>query len=553
MIEQACNDVLMTSSCSRTRQDMALLFLAFCRGGSLFFVSFLFPQEMATKVRSSLPFSTKVEIIRRVERGEKKSEVAASFKIARSTLSTILKNKPAILQKSRDRPNADGKRIRAPAFDRVEKALYAWFLDIRARNLPVSGPMLQQKAKDFAFLLDVQDFSGGSGWLQRFKERYDIVGKVVAGESRAVDNESVKKWIAENWPAITEQYRPCDIYNTDETALFWQLLPSRTLARQGEKCHGGKLNKARITVLLTTNMDGSSKLTPLIIGKSKAPMCLRGCRSLPVKYTSNGKAWMTRVLFEDWLRDWDEKLSESGRKICLLLDNCSAHHCGATLKNIQLRFLPPNATSVLQPLDQGIIRAFKQGYRKRVVEQLLTKLRVGKELKIDLLGAIEMLSRAWSDIAPNTIKNCFRHAGLSLDNDRASTEEAIEVTDDDLNEMWRDLGRLPDAVPDGVELEDFLGVDDDVAVTSSPSDNEIVAEVVAASANDDDDEEAEDPEAPCPTLHEALAATEVLRRYCSQLQGSGLSLVNQLSRVEDEILKDAVKAKTQAKITSFCR
>ncbi|XP_042144201.1 tigger transposable element-derived protein 6-like [Ixodes scapularis] len=260
-------------------------------------------------------------------------------------------------------------------------------------------------------------------------------------------------------------------------------------------------------------MDGSSKLTPLIIGKSKAPMCLRGCRSLPVKYTSNGKAWMTRVLFEDWLRDWDEKLSESGRKIFLLLDNCSAHHCGATLKNIQLRFLPPNATSVLQPLDQGIIRAFKQGYRKRVVEQLLTKLRVGKELKIDLLGAIEMLSRAWSDIAPNTIKNCFRHAGLYLDNDRASTEEAIEVTDDDLNEMWRDLGRLPDAVPDGVELEDFLGVDDDVAVTSSPSDNEIVAEVVAASANDDDDEEAEDPEAPCPTLHEALAATEVLRRY----------------------------------------
>ncbi|XP_042144198.1 tigger transposable element-derived protein 4-like, partial [Ixodes scapularis] len=215
MIEQACNDVLMTSSCSRTRPDMALLFLAFCRGGSLFFVSFLFPQEMATKVRSSLPFSTKVEIIRRVERGEKKSEVAASFKIARSTLSTILKNKPAILQKSRDRPNADGKRIRAPAFDRVEKALYAWFLDIRARNLPVSGPMLQQKAKDFAFLLDVQDFSGGSGWLQRFKERYDIVGKVVAGESRAVDNESVKKWIAENWPAITEQYRPCDISNND--------------------------------------------------------------------------------------------------------------------------------------------------------------------------------------------------------------------------------------------------------------------------------------------------------------------------------------------------
>lgn len=506
---------------------------------------------MTTKQRQALPLSDKVDIIRRVERGEKKSDVAATFKIARSTLSTILKNKATIKNQARERPNADSKRIRKPAYDAVEKALYQWFLDIRARNLPVSGPMLQSKAKDFAFVLGVEGFTGGTGWLQRFKDRYSIVGKVVAGERCSVDTEGVKKWIDDNWPAIIEKYKPCDIFNTDETALFWQLLPSRTLALRNEDCHGGKLSKVRVTILLTANMDGSSKLRPLVIGKFKSPICLRGCGPLPVTYTFNKKAWMTRVLFETWLRDWDEELTSSGRKVCLLLDNCSAHHCGVSLKNIELCFLPPNATAVLQPLDQGIIRAFKQGYRKRLVEQLLVKMRVGGELKIDLLGAIQMLSRAWCDVTSDTIRNCFRHAGLGVEN--GETSGPVQENDD-IGVLWQELGSLPDALPEGVDLEDFLTADDDVAVAASPSDTEIIADVAAAAAIGDceEAEDSEDEGPPRPTLHEALSAVDVLRRYCSDIEGSGLEFVQAVSRVENAILMDAAKSKTQAKITAYC-
>lgn len=80
---------------------------------------------------------------------------------------------------------------------------------------------------------------------------------------------------------------------------------------------------------------------------------------------------MTCALFENWLRQWDQELAKTGRKVCLLLDICSAHHCGVSLKHIELCFFPPNATAAVQPLDQGIIRAFKHGYRKRLVERLL--------------------------------------------------------------------------------------------------------------------------------------------------------------------------------------
>lgn len=180
---------------------------------------------MASVKRQNLPFAVKLEIINRVERGEKKSDVTAAYKIPRSTLSTILKNKAEIRDKADKRPGARGtRRVRTAVYEDVEAAVYKWFFDVRSRNLPVSGPKIEQKAKDMAFLLGREDFQGGSGWLQRLKERHEIVGKAVTGESRAVDFDSVNKWMQENWPDITARYEPRDIFNADETV---QMMMSR--------------------------------------------------------------------------------------------------------------------------------------------------------------------------------------------------------------------------------------------------------------------------------------------------------------------------------------
>ncbi|KAH9371418.1 hypothetical protein HPB48_010981 [Haemaphysalis longicornis] len=211
---------------------------------------------MASAKRQNLPFAVKLEIINRVERGEKKSVVAAAHKIPRSTLSTILKNKAEMRAKADKTPGTRGaRRVRTVVFEDVEAVVYKWFVDVPSRNIPVSGPMIERKAKDMAFVLGREYFRVRSGWLQRFKERHQIVGRAVTGESRAVDSESVRKWVQENWPVITARYQPQDVFNADEPALFWQMLPNKTLACRDDNSHGGKVIKARVSVLLATNGD----------------------------------------------------------------------------------------------------------------------------------------------------------------------------------------------------------------------------------------------------------------------------------------------------------
>ncbi|XP_037568125.1 tigger transposable element-derived protein 6-like [Dermacentor silvarum] len=328
--------------------------------------------------RKTITIEQKSAMLKAVESGVKKKKVGEDFGVSLSTLSTILSKREAITGAVARGVKGDRMKLRAPAFEAVEKAVFNWFLEIRASGTPVSGALLQQKARSFACIMGHDDFVASDGWL--------------------------------------------DLFNADETALFYQMLPQKTLALKGDRCQGGKQSKVRVTVLLCANMDGSEKVPALVIGKSASPRCFKGKRKLQVSYVSNRKAWMTREIFAQWLREWDERLGKQNRKICLVLDNCAAHHTTVVLKNIELCFLPPNTTAVVQPLDQGVIMNFKSGYRKRVIDRILLNMSMKRETTIDLYMAIEMLQAAWMAVTASTIANCFRHASFGVSSGEPSED-----------------------------------------------------------------------------------------------------------------------------------
>ncbi|XP_064455097.1 tigger transposable element-derived protein 6-like [Ornithodoros turicata] len=458
--------------------------------------------------RKVISLNEKVDMIEAVSSGRKKLDVARDFGVSPSTL-------------------------------------YMWFLDIRARNIRVSGATLQQKAKEFASILGCDDFKGSSGWLQRFKNRHDVVGKTLSGESRSVDQGDASEWISTHASDLLARFDVKDIYNADETGLFYQMLPNKTLDVKGDRCHGGKQSKQRLTVLLCANMDGTDKRVPLVIGKSAKPRCFKGHSIIPMKYASNTKAWMTRAIFSDWLKEFNEEMRRKGRKICLLLDNCTAHHIvGLNLPHIELRFFPANSTSLLQPLDQGVIRSVKCAYRERLIQRLLLNLRLQVETKVDIYVAMKMLSAAWTATQPSTVANCFRHAGFKQCESSQAAQECDTLSS--VADAWQ---ALRGGVRDDIELEDFIDMDQDVVATEELAERDIVDSVREEGAVECCDDDDHDVELSVPTQREVLDAIDVLRRFAGA-QDNLEKAMEAVSVYERHVMPCLVRA-TQSKITDF--
>ena len=109
---------------------------------------------------------------------------------------------------------------------------------------------------------------------------------------------------------------------------------------------------------------------------------------------SQKMSWMTGDLFGEWIRKFGSSLRAQDRKVVLLIDNCPSHPEIKNLTNINLIFLPPNTTSVIQPMDQGEIHAqsLKTHYRRRTVRLRIKSLDENKPLpKITILQAMKNL------------------------------------------------------------------------------------------------------------------------------------------------------------------
>ena len=82
--------------------------------------------------------------------------------------------------------------------------------------------------------------------------------------------------------------------------------------------------KVRLTGMAASNaLD--EKIPMFVIGKSASPRCFKYVRNLPCRYRSQKKAWMDGTIFEKWLHKLNRKFEMQGRKVVMIVDNCSAH------------------------------------------------------------------------------------------------------------------------------------------------------------------------------------------------------------------------------------
>ena len=89
------------------------------------------------------------------------------------------------------------------------------------------------------------------------------------------------------------------------------------------------------------------------------------------------------------------------RNVLLLCDNAPCHdHAELQLSNTRVAFLPPNITTLLRPLNQGIIQFAKAHYRTQLIRQLVITVDNNGTVdhfanKAEILTAILMIKRAF--------------------------------------------------------------------------------------------------------------------------------------------------------------
>ncbi|XP_049267996.1 TBC1 domain family member 13 [Rhipicephalus sanguineus] len=208
-------------------------------------------ESTKNRPHQSLSLEKKLEILKELDRSSlTKTEVAKKFNIPKSTLSRILKNKNTI-EGAVKNGTFTSKRMRMTPYEELGKVVFVWFKRARSSNFPISGPILEQKAREIALQMGVENFALSNGWLSCFKKSHGLVFKAISGESAAVNRDICTDWQQGRLQEILDNYEPRDVFNVDEMGLFYKVLPSKTLAFKGEACSGGKHSRDRITVLIS--------------------------------------------------------------------------------------------------------------------------------------------------------------------------------------------------------------------------------------------------------------------------------------------------------------
>ena len=291
-----------------------------------------------------------------------------------------------------------------------------------------------------------REFKASTGWLEKFKTRHGIRNLSIQGEKLSAAKETVEPFLQKLHKVIEEKNLiPEQIYNANETGLLWKCLPQRNLVCCREKSAPGlKKAKDRLTVLGCTNATGTHKLKHVLIGKSAKHVYMD---VLPVIYKSQRNAWMNSEIFAEWfktdfvpaVKSHQRSQNIRSRKALLLIDNCSAHPDELSSRDgsVTCLFLPPNTTSLIQPMDQGVLQAMKNRYKRKLLQKVICSQDIDQTQSIkDIVklhtvkDALYMLPDAWYEGSPESI--CKAYDKLRIHSDNSESNSKPEFREDNI-------------------------------------------------------------------------------------------------------------------------
>ncbi|UYV69094.1 hypothetical protein LAZ67_6002408 [Cordylochernes scorpioides] len=478
-----------------------------------------------------LKLGEKLDVLSDIKKGLSYTTIMQKYKISKTTVYDIKKSELK-LTKFVDSTEKDVKKfsqVKNPLYENVDKAVNIRYESQRLSGVPIRGIELQTAASHFASKLNNPTFKASGGWLSRYRARHNLKNKKVVGEALSADEDAANRFKDDFHKLMTdEKYEQFQIYNADETGVYWKSLPDNSQVKNANSASGHKQSKDRLSVLLCANADASHKNVLAVVGKSKRPRAIKNIIDrLPVHYYSSHKAWFNQSIFSEWVfkrfinevRNFQEnklRVAPDQVKALLLVDNSPAHPTELISNdgNIKCKFLPPNTTSVLQPMDQGFIVAFKRLYKRRQLESCL----------YDIKKAIFNFGNSWDELKSSTIRNGWKILLEHKHNsDLETAGDALQLSEDESDEDEQEIRRLEQLFQRArievsqESINEWIDIDLDDPGHNVLSNDDIVEAVLSEkmeiSSSDDSYSTSEDSLEPDVPRCEALKSLDVALKY----------------------------------------
>lgn len=407
------------------------------------------------------------------------------------------------LTKRSKRCNRSGQGRKLSYPPEIDEQLYKWVLERREQDLvAVSSTSIKMKALSLIKPI-LPDFKASVGWFHGFMLRNNLSLRAKTGVAQMLPADLEEK-VAHFRQSINHIRQNSDfdydfIANMDETPIYLDMVPSKTVDRKGKKTikiRTTKSEKCHVTAVLACSSTGNM-LPPMVIFKGKTARAIHGVEG------SNGtlvsyqeKAWMDESGMLKWIdRIW---IKYTKKKPSLLFLDCFKAHLTEKVKeafgncNTTVLVIPGGCTSVLQPLDVSINKPIKSYIRHSWEQYMIEKCSGGgnapkpsKQLLVDWLqNANHML-----DSNKCIVKKSFLVTGLS--NSLGRHEDHLIRNDDIRDEITEIISMVFGKEYMGyqelcnLDGDPFQSMDES---SDDPLDGDVAAPSLAASISVPDDE-----------------------------------------------------------------
>lgn len=148
------------------------------------------------KSRTVLSLDKKIEALKKLDLGQPAYVIAKEFGVGKTQIQNLRKRKHELLSDYED-PNVPGsskRRRHNTGNEQINELTFAWMKDAVARRINITGPLLQEKALEFAERTGNTNFKASKGWLESFKTRNNITFGTMSGERGDVNSQCVEEW-----------------------------------------------------------------------------------------------------------------------------------------------------------------------------------------------------------------------------------------------------------------------------------------------------------------------------------------------------------------------